>query len=193
MKLAVPHHAGITLHPHVAFDVPNKPADFKLTSLNQPVNHSACAASAKATAHPHISPSHLFFFLLLLAFSVRCLGHFMSAHLSFPFIPHPIISHPISSSPHSSLLSPSSLIPPHPAPSHPKEPPHPPPSRPCAQSFITARPIQLSHTPSFKKRHPTCRALPSSHVSSPHFSRPINMPRFLLDPRASPSACWRIY
>ena len=56
MKLATPHHAGITLHPHVAFDVPNKPADFKLTSLNQPVNHSACAACTKARAHPRSFP-----------------------------------------------------------------------------------------------------------------------------------------
>lgn len=124
MKLAVPHHAGITLHPHVAFDAPNKPADFKLTSLNQPVNHSACAASAKATAHPHISPSHIFLFLLPLAFSVRCLGHFMSALPSFPFIPHPI-----SSPPHSSLfpLHPSFLpiqrhLTPKNLPIHPKPP-----------------------------------------------------------------------
>lgn len=162
MKLAVPHHAGITLHPHVAFDAPNKPADFKLTSLNQPVNHSACAASAKATAHPHISPSHIFLFLLPLAFSVRCLGHFMSALPSFPFIPH--------SSP-SSAISPQRTSP------YTQ-------SRPCAQSFITARPNQLSHTPSFKKRHPTCRALPSSHVSSPHFSRPINIASFPSRPKS---------
>lgn len=127
MKLAVPHHAGITLHPHVAFDAPNKPADFKLTSLNQPVNHSACAASAKATAHPHISPSHIFLFLLPLAFSVRCLGHFMSALPSFPFIP----------------LSPSSLI--------PSPLPHIPSSSPLHPSFL---PIQRHLTPKNLPIHP---------------------------------------
>lgn len=188
MKLAVPHHAGITLHPHVAFDAPNKPADFKLTSLNQPVNHSACAASAKATAHPHISPSHIFLFLLPLAFSVRCLGHFMSALPSFPFIPHPI-----SSPPHSSLLSPSSLIPPHPAPSHPKEPPHTPQA--ALAHKASSQPGPISFHILLLLRSAILLAVLCHHPMSRHptFHVPSILPRFLLDPRASPSACWRIY
>lgn len=141
----------------------------------------------------HGSPSHLFFFLLPLAFSVRCLGHFMSALPSFPFIPHSIISLPISSPPHSSLLSPSSLIPPHPTPSHPKEPPHTPQaalahkasSQPCPFSFHILLLLRSAILLAVLCHHPMSRH-PTFHV-------PSILPRFLLDPRASPSACWRIY
>lgn len=123
MKLATPHHAGITLHPHVAFDVPNKPADFKLTSLNQPVNHSACAACTKAQAHPRSFPLP----------SPSCVSDISCPpfHL-LPSSPRPSISFPLLPSPFIPLsLKPSSS-------------PYTP-GRPRAQSFITARPIQLSH------------------------------------------------
>lgn len=162
MKLAVPHHAGVTLHPHVAFDAPNKPADFKLTSLNQPVNHSACAASAKATAHPLISSSFSFPLPSQSGVSDILCPPFPLSPSSL--IPSYLFPSPLPHIPPSFPLHPSFL----PIQRHltPKTSPYTP-SRPCAQSFITARPNQLSHTPSFKKRHPTCRALPSSHVSSP--------------------------
>lgn len=167
MKLAVPHHAGITLHPHVAFDAPNKPADFKLTSLNQPVNHSACAASAKATAHPLISSS----------FSFPLPSQSGVSDILCPPFP----------------LSPSSLIPPHPAPSHPKEPPHTPQA--ALAHKASSQPGLISFHILLLLRSAILLAVLCHHPMSRHltFHVPSILPRFLLDPRASPSACWRIY
>lgn len=131
----------------------------------------------------HGSPSHLTLSYLLIS-PPPCL----LSQVSRTFYVRPSLF-PLHPSSH--LLSPTFLPPlpfiPHSSPSSAISPqrtsPYTP-SRPCAQSFITARPNQLSHTPSFKKRHPTCRALPSSHVSSPHFSRPINIASFPSRPKS---------
>lgn len=146
----------------------------------------------------HGSPSHLTLSYLLISpppcllsqvsrtFYVR--PSLFPLHPSFPFIPHPI-----SSPPHSSLLSPSSLIPPHPAPSHPKEPPHTPQA--ALAHKASSQPGPISFHILLLLRSAILLAVLCHHPMSRHptFHVPSILPRFLLDPRASPSACWRIY
>lgn len=134
----------------------------------------------------HGSPSHLFFFLLPLAFSVRCLGHFMSALPSFPFIPHSSFHH-LSSH----LLSPTFLPPfpfiPHSSPSSaisPQKPPHTPQA--ALAHKASSQPGPISFHILLLLRSAILLAVLCHHPMSrpPHFLRPINIASFPSRPKS---------
>lgn len=140
----------------------------------------------------HGSPSHLTLSYLLIS-PPPCLLSQVSR--TFYVRPSLFPLHPSSHllSPTFLPLSPSSLIPPHPAPSHPKEPPHTPQA--ALAHKASSQPGPISFHILLLLRSAILLAVLCHHPMSRHptFHVPSILPRFLLDPRASPSACWRIY